>query len=122
MESELDVTVDWVRERLKEGTELFFIELRHPGDADLAVKRVRGALRVNSDDALRHLSEIPKERLVVVCSAAPNDQPAYQLARQMKDRGFQAHALSGGFKAYLEAGLPVDEVRPAADMTRTRGL
>ena len=122
MESELDVTVDWVRERLKEGTELFFIELRHAGDVDLAVKKVRGALRVTNDDALRHLSEIPKARVVVICSSAPNDEPAYRLAAQMRDRGFQAHALLGGLKSYLAAGLPVDEVGPATAMTRVRGL
>ena len=122
MESDLAVTTDWVWERLKDGESLFFIELRHAGDVDLTVTRVRGALRLNNDDARRRRAEIPKECLVVVCSSAPNDEPAFTLARQLAEEGFRARALSGGVKAYLQAGLPVEEVEAGRNMTRTRGL
>ena len=122
MESGLAVTTEWVRERMKSAEPLFFVELRHAGDLDLTVKKVRGALRVTTDDAQQHLSEIPKERVVVVCSSAPNDEPAYQLARLLLERGYRAHALSGGLKAYLGAGLPVEDVGPGRDMTRSRGF
>ena len=122
MESDLAVTTDWVWERLKDGEPLFFIELRHAGDVDLTVNGVRGALRLTNDDAQRRRAEIPGDRLVVICSAAPNDEPAFALARQLSGEGFRARALSGGVKAYLQAGLPVAEVGAGRDMTRTRGL
>ena len=122
MENDLAVTTDWVRERLKGGEQLFFIELRHPGDLDLTVNKVRGALRATSDDVQKYLPEIPEDREVVVCSSAPTDEPAYQLARLLLQRGFRAHALSGGLKAYLNAGLPVEEAGQGRDMTRVRGL
>ena len=75
MENDLAVTTDWVRERLKGGEQLFFIELRHPGDLDLTVNKVRGALRATSDDVQKYLPEIPEDREVVVCSSAPTDAP-----------------------------------------------
>ncbi|MBJ6800760.1 rhodanese-like domain-containing protein [Geomonas propionica] len=121
MQSDLAVSTDWVWERIKEGEPLFFIELRHPGDADYAVHRVRGALRVDFEDAKRHLRELPADRLVVVVSDLPNDEPALELAALLKENGLQARALSGGIFGYLKAGLPVEEVRAARDMTRTRG-
>lgn len=122
MLSDLAVSTDWVWERIKEGEPLFFIELRHPGDLDLSVHRVRGALRLNFDDAKRHLAEIPRDRVVVVCAAAPDDEPALELARLLKESGIQARALRGGLHEYLKAGLPAEEPRAARDMTRTRGL
>ncbi len=121
MQSDVAVTTDWVRERMKSGDELFFIELRHAGDVDLTLKKVRGALRVNSDDAGRHIAEIPTGRTVVVCSSAPDDNPAFELARELLGKGFRAHVLSGGLKAYLIAGLPVEEVGQGRDMARLRG-
>ncbi|WP_224981565.1 rhodanese-like domain-containing protein [Geomonas agri] len=121
MRSELAVTTDWLWERIKEGEPLFFIELRHPGDADFAVHRVRGALRVDWDEARRQLPELPRDRLVVVVSGLPNDEPALELAALFKENGVQARVLAGGVAAYLGAGLPAQEVRAARDMTRIRG-
>ncbi|QWV92171.1 sulfurtransferase [Geomonas oryzisoli] len=121
MGRDLAVSTQWVWERIKGGEPLFFVELRHPGDADLAVYRIRGALRVNFDDARRHLREMPRDRLVVVCSAVPGDEPALELAAFLTDNGVPARALEGGVSRYLEAGLPADEVKAARDMTRTRG-
>lgn len=121
MRSDLAVSTDWVWERIKEGEPLFFIELRHPGDVDYAVHRVRGGLRVDFEDAKRHLRELPADRLVVVVSTLPNDEPALELAALLKENGLQARVLSGGIFGYLKAGLPVEEVRGARDMTRTRG-
>lgn len=121
MESDLSVGTEWVWERIRSEEPLFFIELRHPGDVDFTLNKVRGALRVSSDDAKRHLAEIPRERVVVVCSAAPNDEPAFEFARRLVDDGFRARVLTGGVMAYLAAGLPVEEVARGRDMTRLRG-
>lgn len=121
MERDLAVGTEWVWERVKGEEPIFFIELRHAGDVDLTLKKVRGALRVTNDDAARHFAEIPRDRTVVVCSAAPNDEPAYELAGQLVKEGFRARVLSGGFMAYLAAGLPVEEVAQGRNMTRLRG-
>lgn len=122
MERDLAVSTEWVRERIKADEPLFLIELRHAGDADFTLRKVRGALRLTDDEARRHLPEIPEGRTVVVCCAAPGDEPALELARTLTERGLRAYALSGGLKAYLSAGLPVEEVGQGREMTRVRGL
>jgi rhodanese-related sulfurtransferase len=122
MEKDQGVTTDWVWQRIKNGEQLFFIELRHAGDVDLTLQKIRGALRVTQDNADKFFSEIPRGRMVVICSSAPTDEPAYLLARQLIQQGILACTLSGGVKAYLRAGLPVEEVVQSRNMTRIRGL
>ena len=122
MKSELAVTADWVREQMRRGEAIFFVEVRHAGDWDLAVMKARGALRLDNDELHKHLDQIPKERAVVVYSSAPNDEPAEGLVRLLGEQGHrQAHFLAGGFKAYLSAGLPVEEIGEGSKMQRLRG-
>jgi rhodanese-related sulfurtransferase len=118
------VGADWLQEQMKRGEPIFFIEVRHAGDLDLAVMKVRGALRLDSDQAQKpDLNEIPKERNVVIYSTAPGDEPAAGLAQLLLNQGVkEVHVLSGGFKAYLRAGLPVEEIGSGRSMTRGRGL
>lgn len=123
MMNDLAVGTDWVQEQMKRGEPIFLVEVRHAGDLDLAVMKARGALRLTHDDAQKHLAEIPRERAVLVYSTAPDDEPALAVARLLLSHGVtNVHLLSGGFKAYLRAGLPVEEIGAGRSMTRTRGL
>jgi rhodanese-related sulfurtransferase len=120
---EFEVTIDEVKELMKKGEPIFFVEVRRAGDKDLAVMKVRGALRLTDDDAQAHLSEIPRERKVVIYSTAPDDEPGILTARLLLDHGFgDAHLLTGGFRAYLSAGLPVEDIGEGKNMPRLRGL
>ncbi|HJV36605.1 rhodanese-like domain-containing protein [Geomonas sp.] len=123
MMSELTVGPEWVREQMKRGEAVFFVEVRHAGDWDLAVQKARGALRLTSDDGQRQLDRIPREGTVVVYSTAPNDRPAEALVMLLSGAGYSgARLLAGGFKAYLSAGLPVEEIGEGSKMQRLRGL
>jgi rhodanese-related sulfurtransferase len=120
--SELEITVDAVKEQMKRGEAIFFLEVRLGGDKDLAVMKVRGSRRLADDDVQHHLDEIPRERKVVLYSTAPDDEPAVRAARLLLKQGFSnVQVLRGGFKAYLTAGLPVEEIGEGKHMTRARG-
>lgn len=106
-----EVTIDRVKGLMNEGNAPFFLNLRHHHDADLAVMKVRGAFSVPDDELERHLGEIPRERTVIVYSSCPGDEPSIGAARLLQQHGWNdVHPLAGGFNAYLEAGLPVEEV------------
>src|SRR6185369_1454460 len=108
--SRLEVSIEQVKELMKRGDPIFFLEIRHPGDRDLALMKVRGALRLAEDEVADHLAELPRERTVLLYSTAPDDQPALKAARLLLQEGFgEVRLLVGGFKAYLNAGLPVEE-------------
>jgi hypothetical protein len=59
------VTVDEVRERMNRGEPFAFVDTRNPkawGESDV---KLPGAIRVPADEVEQHLSEIPKDRVVV---------------------------------------------------------
>jgi rhodanese-related sulfurtransferase len=119
--NELAVDVNWLREQLHRDERIFFIEIRHAGDRDMALMKARGALRLTQDDAPRYLPEIPREGTVVVYSSAPGDEPAQAMVRLCESHGMRnAKFLKGGFRAYLSAGLPVENIGEGRNMTRVR--
>jgi rhodanese-related sulfurtransferase len=114
-----EVTADSVKTQMKGGERLFFVNLRHHSDGDMSLMKARGALRVDDDELERHVDEIPRDRSVVVYSTCPGDETSIRAARLLKERGLDdVHPLVGGFNAYLQAGLPVEELGRGMPATR----
>ena len=106
-----EITAYEVKSRLKSGEKLFFVNVRHHQDWDLAVMKVWGALRVPDDEVEQHLSEIPRDRTIIVYSSCPGDEPSVKVARFLQQQGWNdVHFLVGGFRKYCEEGLPVEEI------------
>ncbi len=111
MKDGFEITADEVKAHLKSGEQPFFVNLRHHQDWDLAVMKARGALRIPDNEVETHLEEIPRERMVVVYSSCPGDEASIRVARLLQQQGWHdVHPLIGGFKAYLMAGMPVEEI------------
>lgn len=123
MMDEFGITADEVKSRMKSGENLFFVNLRHHQDWDLAVMKVRGALRVPDDRLEQHLAEIPRDRAIIVYSTCPGDEPSLRAARFLQQQGWNdVHFLVGGFNKYCEEGLPVEEVGEGSTSKKLRGL
>ncbi|ANA40944.1 MULTISPECIES: rhodanese-like domain-containing protein [Geobacter] len=123
MMDELGISADEVKSRMKSGEELFFVNLQHHQDWDLAVMKVRGALRVPDDRLEQHFAEIPRDRPLIVYSTCPGDEPSLRAARFLQQHGWNdVHFLIGGFNTYCEAGLPVEDVGTGSTSKKLRGL
>jgi 3-mercaptopyruvate sulfurtransferase SseA len=106
-----DVTAEAVKEHLHHGDPLLFVELRHHHKHDWSLFKARGALRVEYDAVEQHLAEIPHDRPVVVFSDCPGEETSTLAAQMLLNKGWKdVHKLTGGFDAYLNAGLPVEAV------------
>lgn len=80
---------------------------RHPGK-----HQIRGALRYDERALLaeeRLALPLPHDRPIVVY--ADSDEDALRVAERLRKQGFShAAVLEGGFDAYQQAGLPVEEL------------
>jgi rhodanese-related sulfurtransferase len=109
----LGVTASDVKFIMKHGVKIFFIDDRHHHDTDWALLKARGALVVNVDE-VEHLEQIPQDRTVIVYSTSPGDERSSRTAKSLQQHGWRdAHFLVGGFDAYCEAGLPVEDIGSA---------
>jgi rhodanese-related sulfurtransferase len=59
------VTVDEVRERMNRGEPFAFVDTRNPQAWGESNVKLPSAIRVPADEVEQHLSEIPKDRVVV---------------------------------------------------------
>ena len=59
------VTADEVRERIRRGEQLTFIDTRRPQAWNESQVKLPGAVRIPADEAEQHLDEIPKDRAVI---------------------------------------------------------
>ena len=111
MMKKFEVTIDELKELMESGNLPFFLNVLHRQDWDLAVMKARGALRVTEGEIEKHLDEIPRDRTIIVYSICPGNERSIQAAQILQQHGLSdVHPLLGGFDAYLEAGLPVEEV------------
>jgi rhodanese-related sulfurtransferase len=103
-----NVTGEAVKQSMHHGDPLMFVELRHHHKHDWSLLKVRGALRIESDELEQHLAEIPHDRPIVVLSDCPGEEASARAADMLLKGGWSdVHTLVRGFDAYLEAGLPV---------------
>ena len=106
-----EVTIEEVKESMESGDSLFFVNVLHHQDHDWAVMKVRGALRVPDNEVEKHLDEIPRDSSIVIYSTCPGDERSIRAAQLLQQHGCSdVHPLIGGFNAYLDAGLPVEEI------------
>ena len=59
------VTVDEVRQRISRGEEFAFIDTRNPKAWAEAETKVPGAIRIPADSVAGHISEIPRDRVII---------------------------------------------------------
>ena len=71
--------------------------------------RIPGAITVQGDADAPELTSHPKDALIVVYCACPNDASAVLAARQLLGRGFSnVRPLAGGFDAWVAMGRSVE--------------
>lgn len=80
---------------------------KHPGK-----EQIRGALRYDAKillSASKLTLPLPHDGRIVVYG--DDEQEAERVAARLRDEGYsKAAVLEGGFEAYREAGLPVEEI------------
>lgn len=114
-----EVTVDAVKDHMRGGDIPQFVEVRHHRDHDWSLYKARGAVRIDDDQLERRLSEIPQNRTIVLYSTCPEDEASIRAAKLLMKEGWNdVHPLVGGFNAYLNAELPVENIGKAIPASR----
>lgn len=85
------------------------IDMRGPGE--FAAGHVQGARNVSLGQLARKIAQIPRDRLVITyCNMHHRGESRGERgAALLREHGFQAQTLDGGYPAWKDAGLPIEE-------------
>lgn len=91
-------------------TDPIIIDVR--GAGEFAAGHVRGARNIPMGQLARKLQQIPRDRpIVTYCNMHHRGESRGERAAAMlREHGYQARTIDGGYPAWKEAGLPVEEV------------
>lgn len=108
------ISIDELRELLDSGHDPIMVDARS-ATAQMLEPPVPGALLVNGDPA-KLISQLPKDRHIIVYCSCPNDVTAAKVAKQLHAHGYKrAKPLHGGLDAWNSAFRP--EAVVAAELT-----
>jgi membrane protein DedA with SNARE-associated domain/rhodanese-related sulfurtransferase len=101
------LTVDSLGELLDRGERPLIVDVRSKIARDDG--RIPGAIADRGDELAPELVDHPKEALIVVYCACPNDASAVLAARKLLERGFRnVRPLAGGIDAWTAAGRALE--------------
>jgi membrane protein DedA with SNARE-associated domain/rhodanese-related sulfurtransferase len=106
------ITAQELHDMMRRGDDPIVLDVRTNTHRRADGRQIPGAHAVDLEALERTLSEIPRDRDVVVYCACPNEVTAAKVALQLRARGFRrVRPLAGGIDAWASAGLAVDPVR-----------
>jgi len=105
------ISVEELRGQMDAGAAPVVIDVRSSTAQTLELRRIPGALHVPLQDAARHLSELPRNREIILYCTCPNEASAAKVARLLMSHGFErVRPLKGGLEAWIEAGYSVEAI------------
>lgn len=103
------ISVEELRRQIEQGPAPVIVDVRNATAQTLERQRIPGAVHVPVQDAARHLSELPRDREIILYCTCPNEASAAKVARLLMNNGFRrVRPLKGGLEAWIEAGNPVE--------------
>lgn len=101
------LSVESLAELLDRGERPLIVDVRSPAARDDG--RIPGAILSLGDELAPELMAHPKDALIVVYCACPNDASAVMAARKLLERGFRdVRPLAGGIDAWTAAGRALE--------------
>jgi phage shock protein E len=102
------ITVNELRDRLQAEAPPIILDVRAPEAYENG--HLPGAINVPSEKVASQLMELPYNRpIIVYCNMYhPGGSSSERAAETLRDAGFHARAVQGGFPEWQESGLPIE--------------
>ena len=103
------ITASEVREMLEAGKAPLIFDLRSSAAVEEDPVLIQGAVHVSMEDIESRLSELPKDRDIIVYCSCPNEVSSARLALRLQRKGFtRVRPLLGGIDAWREQKFPLE--------------
>jgi len=86
------------------------------GEVNYSLQHIRGAVSIPLGLVKQRAAELPQDKLIVAYCTCRHDELSIQAALDLANSGFERTAvLEGGYKAWTDAGFPIDVAPPDPD-------
>jgi len=114
------ITASEVREMLKAGNSPLIFDLRSNAAVEEDPVVIQGAIHAGIEEIESRLSELPKDRDIIVYCSCPNEVSSARLALRLKRKGFtRVRPLLGGIDAWRELKYPLEARNKQAGLLNT---
>jgi rhodanese-related sulfurtransferase len=97
------------------GEPVYIVDMRHPLELNDDPHTLPGAHQGSLDTLMKWISDVPRDRDVVVFCSCPGEVTAAKTALELQKRGVErVRPLRGGYDAWKQLGYPVDLVQGIA--------
>ena len=97
-----------------EGRVPVFIDTRNPKHWEQSAQQIPGSLRIWRMELEERIGEVPRDRPLVTYCACHYEHSSTRAALILEEYDFEEiHILVGGFNAWRDAGLPLEEKHSA---------
>ena len=103
------ITASEVRDMLQSGQTPLIFDLRSNAAVEEDPLLIQGAVHLGVEEIESRLSQLPKDRDIIVYCACPNEVSSARLALRLKRKGFtRVRPLLGGIDAWREQKYPLE--------------
>ena len=107
------ISVSELYDLIQTGAQPIIVDVRSHTAKSLDPRSIPGARHVPVDEVGRHVSDLPRDRDIVLYCTCPNEASAARVAKILMNHGFKrVRPLHGGLDAWVAAGHSLDT--PAA--------
>jgi len=112
------ISVHDLRDLINAGAHPVVVDVRSNIARELEPRGIPGALAIEMNAVARHMGELPTDREIILYCTCPNEESAAHVAKQLMRAGYtKVRPLHGGLDAWVDAGYPVETLRPPAGGT-----
>ena len=112
-----------LKRQLDSGEQIYIVDLRHPLELLPDPFTLPGALHISPEELATKVTEIPRDRDVVLYCTCPNEATAAKTAMTLHKLGIErVRPLRGGYDEWKRLGFPLDAIQPYMAETKEAPL
>ena len=101
------MTPDDLYDRMERGDDIIAVDVRR-GSYNRSDVKAKDAVRIDPNTLVDDFEQIPAGSEVVTYCTCPSENTSAGAAAFLREKGYTAAALAGGFEAWEEAGYPTE--------------
>ncbi|GEM_PF-1824675 len=109
-----------VLELLRESRPPLLVDVRLQPSWARSRRQIAGAARIPADELAARHEELHRDRLVVTYCSSPDEATSARAALALREKGYQAKALLGGWRRWQGLGYPTEPKKQPREAPRVR--